>query len=156
MGKFIRISPKKARLVADIVRGRNAKQSLNLLKFNQKKAAHIIYKTVRTAVADAENNHNLDGDKLIIKNILVDGGSSLKRYRPRARGMASHILKRTSHITIIVTDETNDKTSVKSVSAPSRKKERLKIKGKIEAKPEKKSVEKKETKAKEEKIGEKK
>jgi large subunit ribosomal protein L22 len=103
--KFIRISPKKARLVADVVRGKNAKASLHTLNFTDKKAAKIIYKAVRSAIANAENNNHLDGDLLTIKGISIDSGPSLKRFRPRSRGMAHHIIKRTSHITVILSDE---------------------------------------------------
>jgi large subunit ribosomal protein L22 len=102
--KYIRISPKKARLVADMVRGQNAKKSLVMLKFVPKKAANIIYKALKSAVANAENNFHLDGDLLVITKISIDGGPTLKRFRPRSKGMASHILKRTSHITVVVSD----------------------------------------------------
>lgn len=114
--KFIRISPKKARLVADVVRGKNAKQSLTMLKFMPKKAAGIIYKALKSAVANAENNSNLNGDNLVISKITVDGGPSLKRFRPRSKGMASHILKRTSHVTVVVSDSIvkSSKSKVKS------------------------------------------
>ncbi len=115
--KYIRISPKKARLVADIVRGQNAKKALVTLRFTQKKAAKIIYKAVKSAVANAENNFNIESEKLVIKSISVDGGPSLKRIQPVSKGMAHAILKRTSHITVIVSDEQiNDpKSSTKKV-----------------------------------------
>jgi large subunit ribosomal protein L22 len=102
--KYIRISPKKARLVADMVRGQNAKKSLTLLKFVPKKAARIIYKALNSAVANAENNFNMDGNALVVTKISIDAGPSLKRFRPRARGMAAHLKKRTSHITVVVSD----------------------------------------------------
>ena len=70
-----------------------------------KKAANIIHKAVRSAVANAENNLSADGEKLVIKSISVDGGPSLKRFQPVSKGMAHHILKRTSHITVIVSDQ---------------------------------------------------
>lgn len=103
--KYIRISPRKARLVADIVRGKNAKQALVTLQFTPKKAAGIIYKAVKSAVANAENNFNLEADGLTISKITIDNGPTLKRFRPRARGMAAHIRKRTSHVTVIVSGE---------------------------------------------------
>lgn len=103
--KFIRISPKKARLVADVVRGQNAKKSLTTLAFMPKKGAKVIYKALKSAIANAENNHNLDGDSLVISKISVDSGPTLKRIRPRSKGMASHILKRTSHVTVVVSAE---------------------------------------------------
>lgn len=100
--KYIRISPKKARLVADVVRGENAEKALVTLKFMPKKAAGIIYKALNSAMANAENNAGLKREDLVISKITVDNGPSLKRFRPRAKGMASSILKRTSHITVVV------------------------------------------------------
>jgi large subunit ribosomal protein L22 len=118
--KFIRISPKKARLVADLVRGENAKKSLVTLQFMPQKGAKIISKALKSAIANAENNHNLDGDSLVISKITVDQGPSLKRFRPRSRGMVSHILKRTSHVTVVVSAEEAKKqvkTAKKEVKA---------------------------------------
>lgn len=112
--KYIRISPRKARLVADVVRGKNAKSALVTLKFMPKKAAGIILKAVQSAVANAENNFNLNADELVISKISVDGGPSLKRFRPGARGMAKNIRKRTSHITVVVSGEaTKSKKAIK-------------------------------------------
>lgn len=91
----------------DQVKGRNAEQALTILKFMPLKAAGIIHKTLQSAIANAEHNNELDVDKLIVKNIIVDQGPSMKRFRARARGRASRILKRTSHLTVIV--EENDK-----------------------------------------------
>lgn len=107
--KFIRISPKKARLVADVIRGKNAKESLTILKFTPKKAAKIIYKALKSAISNAENNFNIDGEGLVIKSISVDGGPSLKRFQPVSKGQAHHILKRTSHITVVVSDGKSNK-----------------------------------------------
>jgi len=103
--KYIRISPKKARLVADIVRGDNAVQALTTLKFMPKKAAAIIYKALNSAVSNAVNNYGLEKDALVISKLTVDQGPSLKRFRPRSKGMASSLLKRTSHITVVVSAE---------------------------------------------------
>jgi len=103
--KYIRISPKKARLVVDVVRGQNAVSALTTLKFMPKKAAGIIYKALNSAISNAVNNHGLIGKDLVISKITVDSGPSLKRFRPRSKGMASPLLKRTSHITVIVTGE---------------------------------------------------
>lgn len=100
--KYTRISAFKLRLPIDKVKGKNAEQALMTLKFMPLKAAGIIYKTLQSAVANAENNHDLDVDKLMVKNIIVDQGPSMKRFRPRARGRAARILKRTSHLTVIV------------------------------------------------------
>ncbi len=110
--KFVRVSPKKARLVADLVRGKDINSAFATLRFTPKKSAGIILKTVKSAVANAENNFNLDKKDLVVKSITVNQGPSLKRFRPRSKGMASHILKRTSHITVFVSDE-NKKEPVK-------------------------------------------
>lgn len=100
--KYVRISAMKLRLPINEVKGKNAGEALSILKFMPLKAAAIIYKTLRSAISNAENNQELDVDTLLVKNILVDQGPSLKRFRPRARGRASRILKRTSHLTVIV------------------------------------------------------
>ena len=103
--RFVRLSPQKARLVADQVRGQKVEQALNLLKFSNKRAADIIRKVLESAIANAENNDGADVDELKIKEIFVDQGPVMKRIQPRAKGRADRILKRTSHITIRVADE---------------------------------------------------
>ena len=100
--KFVKISPFKLRLPIGEIKGKNAGQALTLLKFMPLKAAGIMFKTLQSAIANAEHNNEMDVDKLVVKNIIVDHGPSMKRFRPRARGRASRILKRTSHITVIV------------------------------------------------------
>ncbi len=100
--KYIRISPKKARLVADIVRGQNAVSAMTTLKFTPKKAAGIISKAINSAVSNAVNNFGLVREELVITKLTVDQGPSLKRFRPRSKGMASPLLKRTSHIIVVV------------------------------------------------------
>ena len=100
--KYVRISPTKLRLPINEVKGKAAGQALTLLKFMPLKSAGIIHKTLRSAIANAENNKELDVDELVVKNIYVDQGPSMKRFRLRARGRASRILKRTSHLTVIV------------------------------------------------------
>lgn len=100
--KFARISPLKLRLPISEIKGKSAEQALTTLKFMPLKAAGILHKTLESAVANAAHNNELDVDKLIVKNIIVDQGPSLKRFRARARGRASRILKRTSHLTVIV------------------------------------------------------
>src|SRR6476619_2664766 len=97
-----RISPQKARLVADQVRGLTAERAVNLLKFSDKKAAHMIRKVVESAIANAENNQGADVDALRVKTIMVDEGPTLKRFMARAKGRGTRILKRTSHITVVV------------------------------------------------------
>lgn len=97
-----RISPQKARLVADQVRGLPVDRALGLLQFSDKKAAHMIRKVLWSAVSNAENNLGADADELKVKTIMVDEGPALKRFMARAKGRGTRILKRTSHITVIV------------------------------------------------------
>lgn len=113
-GKYIRISAKKARPVADLIRGKNAKVSLEMLKLMSQRTASEIKKVVTTAMANAENNFNLDKNELIISKITIDAGPSLKRWRPRAKGAASPIKKRTSHITVIVSGDIKTKKALDS------------------------------------------
>ena len=97
-----RISPQKARLVADQVRGLAVGRATNLLQFSDKKAAHLIRKVLLSAVANAENNLGADVDELKVSKIFVDEGAILKRMHARAKGRGSRISKRTSHITVVV------------------------------------------------------
>ncbi len=100
--RFIRIAPRKARYVVDMVRGRKAGEAMEILKFTPKKAARLVHKVVASAVANAEQRADVDVDTLFIKKIFVDEGPTLKRWRPRAMGRATRILKRTSHITVVL------------------------------------------------------
>ncbi|WP_457570596.1 50S ribosomal protein L22 [Desulfovulcanus sp.] len=100
--KYVRISPRKARIVAEIIKGKPVEDALNILKYTPKKAARIINKVLNSALANAEQNYSLDVDNLYVKQVQVDGGPSWKRIQPRAMGRAYRILKRTSHITVIV------------------------------------------------------
>ncbi len=102
--KFARISPQKARLVADQIRGKSIEEAVNILSFSDKKAAALIKKTLDSAIANAENNEGADIDELYVSAIMVDEGPRLKRLRARAKGRANRILKRTSHITVVVSD----------------------------------------------------
>ncbi len=102
VAKYIRISPQKARLVADLVRGQDVDSAITTLKFMPKKAARILRKVIESAVANAIQTETIDADTLYIKKIQIDGGPMLKRFRPRAMGRATRILKRTSHITVVV------------------------------------------------------
>jgi len=102
VGKYIRISPQKARLVADVVRGMNVDQAITTLRFMPKKGAGILRKVIESAVANATQDDQADVDNLYVKKIMIDGGPSLKRIRPRAMGRATGIIKRTSHITVIL------------------------------------------------------
>ncbi|QCI22946.1 MAG: 50S ribosomal protein L22 [Buchnera aphidicola (Macrosiphum albifrons)] len=99
-----RSSAQKVRLIADLVRGKKVPQALNILTYTNKKAAILVKKVLESAVANAEHNDGADIDKLRIKKIFVNEGSTMKRMMPRAKGRADRILKRTSHITVIVSD----------------------------------------------------
>jgi large subunit ribosomal protein L22 len=102
--KFIRISPRKLRYVADIVRNKSVEEAVGILAFTPKKAASIVKKAVESAAANAAENHDMDEDSLVVAKIIVNEGPILKRFRPRARGRASRINKRTSHLTVVVSD----------------------------------------------------
>ncbi len=105
VGKYLRVSPYKVRLVADLVRGKKVDEAMTILKFLPKKSGRLINKTLRSALANAENTQTIDVDTLFIKTILVDEGPKLKRFRPRAMGRATRILKRTSHITMVLAEK---------------------------------------------------
>ena len=97
-----RISLKKANLIAGIVRGKKVNEALSILKFIPKKGAKILYKVIHSATSNAKHNFNVDRSLLTVKSIRVDKGPTLKRSRPRSRGMSSPIKKRSSHITLIM------------------------------------------------------
>ena len=99
-----RISAQKVRLVADQVRGMPVEKAEQLLTFSNKKAAHIVKKVLLSAIANAEHNDGADIDELKVRTIMVDEGPTLKRFRARAKGRGARIMKRTSHITIVVAD----------------------------------------------------
>ena len=102
--KFIRISPRKLRYVADVVRNKSVEEAVDILTFTPKKAASILKKAVESAAANATENHEMEEDGLFISRIMVNEGPILKRFRPRARGRATRIRKRTSHLTVVVSD----------------------------------------------------
>lgn len=99
------ISPQKVRLVADQVRGLPVERALETLQFSPKKAARLVKKVLESAIANAEHNDGADVDELKVKTIFVDQGPVMKRIKPRAKGRADRILKRSSHITVTVADE---------------------------------------------------
>ena len=103
--KYIRQSPYKVRRVLDLVRGLPVEDARNVLTFTNRRAAGTIKKVLDSAVANAEHNHALDGDELFVAEAYADEGPTLKRYRPRARGRATRIRKRTSHITIVLAEK---------------------------------------------------
>ncbi|MDP4623970.1 MAG: 50S ribosomal protein L22 [Akkermansiaceae bacterium] len=98
--KFVRLSPKKARDVAREIQGLPVSNALDILTFTPKKAAFLIGKTLKTAIADAENNFSLDASSLMIKEAVIGAGPTMRRFKPRAKGSAGAIIKRTSHISI--------------------------------------------------------
>jgi large subunit ribosomal protein L22 len=100
--KYVRMAPRKVRMVVDQIRNKSVENALEVLQFSPRAAAEPVAKTLRSAVANAENNNGLRADSLVIKYAYVDEGPTLKRIRPRAKGSASRINKRTSHITIVV------------------------------------------------------
>jgi|ERR1700730_15931934 large subunit ribosomal protein L22 len=111
--RFARISPFKAREVTREIQGHSASDALDLLTFSPKKAAVLIKKTLKSAIANAENNANLKVDTLLVREAVVGEGPTLKRFRARARGGASPIRKRTSHIRIVLSDDFQPKTTTK-------------------------------------------
>ena len=104
--RYVRISPQKVRKLVGAVKGKPVEKGLDMLKFMPQKAAHIVEKVVRSAVANADQQPNIDVDNLVIRNIIADPGPTLKRFRARARGRGTRILKRSSHITVILAEET--------------------------------------------------
>lgn len=98
--KFLRMSPRKANLVAEVIRSMQVEDALNYLRFSPKKPARFIGKVLKTAVANAQASKTIDVDNLYVSKILIDGGPTAKRFMPRAQGRATTIRKRTSHITI--------------------------------------------------------
>lgn len=102
VGRYIRISPRKVRLVMDELRGKQVGEALNALTFSPLKAAYLLRKLISSAVANAEQNANVDVDALYIKEIFADEGPALKRFQPRALGRATRIRKKTSHLTVVL------------------------------------------------------
>jgi large subunit ribosomal protein L22 len=105
VARYIRISPRKIRLVMNKVRGRRVEEALNMLSFAPQKGAFLLKKVLDSAVANAEQNTNMDVDSLYIKRVYADEGPTLKRFRPRAMGRATRIRKRTSHLTVILDEK---------------------------------------------------
>ncbi|HXC23868.1 MAG TPA: 50S ribosomal protein L22 [Solirubrobacteraceae bacterium] len=106
--RYVRVAPRKARLIADQVRGMHIEQARALLAFSPRGAAEDIRKLIESAAANAENNHDLVADEMLISEITVDEGPTLRRYRPRALGRASRINKRTCHIAVALSPEEED------------------------------------------------
>lgn len=105
IAKYVRISPRKVNVVLKLIRGKDVKEALAILKFTPKAASDIITKIVNSAVANAENNHEMNADNLYIAETYANQGPTLKRFQPHAQGRAFRINKRTSHITVVVKEK---------------------------------------------------
>jgi len=101
------VAPRKARLVLDAIKGRSVFEALGLLEYMPQRSARIVHKLVRSAAANAENNYNIDPDRLVVKRVVAGDARTLKRYRARSRGRTSPQLKRYSHIEVVVEGEAN-------------------------------------------------
>ena len=105
IAKFQRVSPRKARLAADLIRGKKVEEALAILKFTPSKGAKLLYKTVKSAASNAEENHNhADSSRMVVKEVRVDNGPVWKRMLPRAYGRATGLRKPTANITIVLSD----------------------------------------------------
>jgi len=113
VARYVRISPRKARSVINAIRGKNVDEAFAILQFSPKKAARIIHKVLKSAVANAENNYGLNPDALYISQCHVDDGPRMKRIWPRGRGRADILLKRMSHITVVVRDRSKEQELAK-------------------------------------------
>lgn len=102
--KTVRIAPRKARLVVELIKGKSAAEALAILQFTPRAGSPIVAKVLKSAIANAEHNYDLDAQNLVVSEAYVNEGPTLKRFRPRAKGSASPINKRTSHITVVVSE----------------------------------------------------
>ncbi|PWI58622.1 50S ribosomal protein L22 [Sulfoacidibacillus thermotolerans] len=102
VARHIRIAPRKVRLVVDLIRGKRVGEAISILRHTPKAGSPVVEKVLRSAIANAEHNYNMDVEQLVVKKIFVDQGTTLKRFHPRAQGRAFSILKHTSHITVVV------------------------------------------------------
>jgi len=105
VAKSVRIAPRKVRLVVDLIRGKKVGEAIAILRHTQRGASPVVEKVLNSAIANAEHNYELNADNLVISEAFVNEGATLKRFRPRAQGRASKINKRTSHITVVVTEK---------------------------------------------------
>lgn len=103
--RMVRIAPRKVRLVIDSIRGKDAAEAISILRFTNRGAAEAVEKVLMSAIANAEHNYDMNVEDLVIKEAYANEGPTLKRFRPRAQGAASKINKRTSHITIVVSEK---------------------------------------------------
>lgn len=105
VAKQVRIAPRKVKLVVDLIRGKAVGEAVSILKLTPKRASLIVEKLLNSAIANAEHNYEMEPDNLIVSKIYVDEGVTLKRFRPRAMGRASRINKRSSHITVVLSEK---------------------------------------------------
>ncbi|MCD6482513.1 MAG: 50S ribosomal protein L22 [Candidatus Izimaplasma sp.] len=103
--KMVRISSRKVKLVIDLIRGKDVGEAFAILRLTPRAASPVVEKILKSAVANAEHNYNMDVEKLYVKEVFVGEGPTLKRFRPRAQGRATQILKRTSHTTVVVAEK---------------------------------------------------
>ena len=105
VARTVRIAPRKARLVVDLIRGKQVGEAVAILNHTPKAASPIVEKLLKSAIANAEHNYEMDANNLVVAQVFVDEGPTMKRFRPRAKGRASAINKRTSHITIVLSEK---------------------------------------------------
>ncbi|KPV57088.1 MULTISPECIES: 50S ribosomal protein L22 [Paenibacillus] len=105
IARYVRIAPRKAQLVVDLIRGKQVGEAIAILRHTPKAASPIVEKLLNSAIANAEHNYSMDPNSLVVSQVFVDQGPTLKRFRPRAMGRASRINKRTSHITLVVSEK---------------------------------------------------
>lgn len=103
--RFVRIAPRKVQLVIDLIRGKAVGEAISILRHTPKAASPVVEKLLNSAIANAEHNYSLDPNNLVISEVFVNPGPIMKRFRPRAMGRASRINKRTSHITVVVSEK---------------------------------------------------
>ena len=118
---YVRIAPRKVRAVVDLIRGKGVREAMGILKFTPNAGAVVVEKVLRSAVANASHNYNLDADDLYVGATYVDHGPTLKRFHPRQRGQMFSILKRTSHVTVILQDKDETKAAQKPSEARGKK-----------------------------------
>ena len=108
IAKYVRMSPRKARLVANLIKGKDIQEAEAILRYTPNKAAKVIQKVLLSATANAENNLELDRENLVVKSAIIDQGPSIKRIKPRAQGRADRMVHRTSHVTVVVAEREED------------------------------------------------
>lgn len=123
--RYLRIAPRKVRLVADLIRDKSATEAQTILNFTTKKAAPVLLKLLKSALANAKNNFQLEEKNLYLSKILVDEGPKYKRWMPRARGVASEIQKKTSHVTLVLDEIVKKPKKIKKVKPKAIKKEEV-------------------------------